>query len=93
MGDVEVAIDLKPDGAIDAIRYPRAARPSSQSLLLHPEIEGALRRSRFGPRCDAAVTVVFEFRLLSNVDDNYRAVTYAYPNPFEIAASSPTVQP
>ncbi len=91
--DIEASIVLKPDGSIESTRLTSAA-PASVVKLFEPEIDRAIRSSRFSTYCRAqVVTVVFQFRLTANVGDDYRAVSFGVPNRFEIVASLPRINP
>jgi len=97
-GVVEVTTGLKADGSIESIRFA-PARDRSESILaaFHPEIEKAIRASKFSANCTAkAVKVNFRFRLFPQanaLEDDERRVWFEYPNVFEIAMPGPTAQP
>jgi hypothetical protein len=90
--DIEASLILKVDGSVETTRLSSSA-PASVVKLFEPEINRAIRSSRFSANCTTrVVTVVFQFRLTGNVDDDFRGVAFIFPNRFEIVASEPRVE-
>ena len=93
-GEVEAKVILNRDGSVNAVQFAPTSAQASLALF-YPDVERALRQSKFSSGCGVeAVTLVFEFHTPANlrVGDSYRAISFKYPNRFEIIAPPPTVQ-
>ena len=86
------SVRLASDGTVQTISLDSPPESKKKMLFFERPVEAALRGSTFRPGCGAvAVTLVFDFRLSTQGDEDGRVV-FRHPNHFEVFDSRPVIQ-